>query len=157
MRAARLCRGLPGDWEQRHSGKGNPRTRGQRGQREAAAGGGGGPGGRSEGQGLTHEGAEGHHAEQPLEEDAEAVHQGPVLAATVAGRRRGGGGGAAVAADRQRAGLGRDDAGGAGGVGAPHSGPSAPLSGCAGGEGIRTLRSTSGKREGVPRAALLRL
>lgn len=37
---------------------------------------------------LTHQGAEGHDAEQPLQEDAEAVHEGAALAAARPGRPR---------------------------------------------------------------------
>lgn len=37
---------------------------------------------------LTHEGAEGHDAQEPLQEDAEAVHESPVLAAAVSRPRR---------------------------------------------------------------------
>lgn len=46
--------------------------------------------GRGWGPGLTHQCAEGHDAEQPLQEDAETVHERAALAAARPGRDRGG-------------------------------------------------------------------
>lgn len=42
------------------------------------------------GPGLTHQRAEGHDAEQPLQEDAETVHERAALAAARSGRDCGG-------------------------------------------------------------------
>lgn len=45
---------------------------------------------RSWGPGLTHQCTEGHDAEQPLQEDAETVHERAALTAARPGRDRGG-------------------------------------------------------------------
>lgn len=110
---------------------------------------------------LTHEEAEGHNPQEPLQEDAEAVHQGPVLAAAVVqpGPHRGGGGGSAAIPPGVQ--LGRDSHRAVGGKGAPHGPLSAERGRCA--HGGREARrkpgalicsaALPGQGGGVPRAS----
>lgn len=72
---------------------------------------------RGGGPGLTHQRAEGHDAEQPLQEDAETVHERAALAAARPGR--GGGGPDRQPAARVPRGALHDGAGG--GAGSPRS------------------------------------